>query len=499
MAGGSHTNTTPKFWRTCLLALALIAGCGESASRDDPDAESPSPAAGAGGRQEPTAGQSATAGNGAAPASGGVRTSTGGVTGDAGSGDAGGVTGDAGSGDAGGVTGDAGSQNIGGSAGAGGALALPLPPGCQPQTPTETADLCSLGVACDSSPSVRTYCHRLDSGQWECQCSNQESMYRLENAAGLQACALSARLCTDDELDLGEETCERSSDSSDEDRCFIDFACRKPVASDATSDVRAWQMRFGSARCDAVDASRSFGCTCDDGEAKSYQLHADSSALACGPFADFCMSGESPVFDGPEVCSPSLTSWGSQSCHQTAGCGLQMALTDDVSLVQVRERQASCVPRAGGGSECDCFENDTWFQFYVSAATEAATCASAIANCNPNAVIEPTGPATCEPMSLDTQGAHQCGGFSMCVQPVTVDNRSIEARGNVALLCRRIAAGMPWACSCASASDTARIELGVPGADAFEACTQATAACVEQMGMHIGPAGYTIQPPDPFL
>jgi hypothetical protein len=65
-------------------------------------------------------------------------------------------------------------------------------------------------------------------------------MYRLEDAAGLRACALAARLCADDELDLGEESCDRSSDSSDEDTCSCDFVCRKPVAFDATTDARAW-------------------------------------------------------------------------------------------------------------------------------------------------------------------------------------------------------------------------------------------------------------------
>jgi hypothetical protein len=114
-------------------------------------------------------------------------------------------------------------------------------------------------------------------------------------------------------------------------------------------------------------------------------------------------------------------------------------------------------------------------------------------------VIEPTGPATCEQQAVDTQGGDQCGAFLMCVQPATVDNQSIEARGSVGLTCRRTAAGMPWSCSCASGADTARFELGVPGAGAFEACTQATAACLEQMGMHIGPAGDTVQPPDPLL
>ncbi len=37
MAGGSPTKTRPKLWQAYLLALGLIAGCGGSKSRDDPD------------------------------------------------------------------------------------------------------------------------------------------------------------------------------------------------------------------------------------------------------------------------------------------------------------------------------------------------------------------------------------------------------------------------------------------------------------------------------
>ena len=496
MAGGSPTKTRSKPWQTCLLVLGLVAGCGGSTSPQDPNPRSPSPTGGAGGIQAPAAGRSATGGNGTAPASGRAGTGAGGA-GDAGSQDVG-AAGDGGS-QGGGNPGNAGSPPSGGSAGAGGVSALPLPPGCQPRTPSETPDLCSLAVDCDSSPSVRTYCHRLDSGQWECQCANQEFLYRLEDAAGLQACALAARLCSDGELDLGEESCERSSDSSDEDSCSIDFACQKPVAIDATTGARAWQTRFGSARCDGSDAGRSFRCTCTDGETNSYDLLADSSELACGPFADFCMSGETPVYDGAEACSLIYATSDSEGCQRAAGCGMQMLLTDDVSLVQSRERYANCVPRAGGGSECFCTELDSAFVFYLSAAPDYASCESSIANCDSNAVIEPTGPATCEPLAADPQGGNQCSGFAICIQPATVDDRSIEARGSVNLLCRRTAPGMPWSCSCASGQDTARFELGEPGADASEACSQGISACLEQMGLHIGPSGDTVQPPDPIL
>jgi hypothetical protein len=494
--GGELRNKmTPKLWQTGLLALGLIAACGGSSSRQDPGAQRPNLT---GGTANATAGGNATAGSGAVPASGGVSSGAGGATGDAGSPDFGGASGEAGSQDSGGSAGNAGSQPFGGSAGAGGRPPLALPPGCQPRTPMETAQVCSLAVDCDTSPSVRTYCHRLDSGEWECQCANQEHLYRVENAAGLDACALAARLCSDDQIELGPESCEHVSDSSDQDGCAIDVACREPIAIDAMADVRAWRIRFGSVRCDRSDVAYPFGCTCANGATSSYGLLADSSELACGPFADFCMSGETPVFDGAEACSLMYATSDSEGCHRAAGCGMQMLLTDEVSLVQAKERYASCVARPGGGSECSCSDHDTAFVFYLSNPPDAASCESSIANCDPNAAIERTGPPNCESLSDDPATGDSCGAVLICVQPVTVDNRSIEARGSVNLLCRRAELGMAWFCSCASGQDTTRFELGAAGADASEACSQASTACLERMDLHIGPSGDTVQPPEPL-
>lgn len=468
------SKSTPRPWQTGLLALGLLAGCGGSASRHDPDAQPPGPTGGAASDPPRTAGESGT-GGAVGLAGGGNGTSAGGAP-------------------AGGS-----SQDFGGSAGAGAAPSLTLPPGCLPRSPMETADICSLALDCDTSPSVRTYCHRLDSGQWECQCSNHERMYRLENAAGIHACALAARLCSDEDLELGEESCEHSNASGGQESCSSDVTCRKPIELDATTDAQAWLVRFGSVRCDGSDGAEAFYCDCSNGALKSnYHLLADSGELACGPLADFCMSGAIPVFDGEEECFPVHTTSDSAECHHVESCGLQMVLTDEVSLVQLEQRNSNCVAGPDGGSECSCYNHASAFSFQLSAPPDDASCESSIANCDPNAVIEPTGPASCEPLSFDTHGDDMCAAFLMCDQEATVDNRSIVAHGNMGLLCRRAETGMPWWCSCASAQETAKLELGAAGADATQACNQAIAACLEQLGVQLGPATDPIQPPDPL-
>jgi hypothetical protein len=493
-----------KLWQAGFLAVALIAGCGGSSSRHDPNARRPSATGGS------MAGENATAGNGAVPASGGVGAGTGGTTGDAGSPDVGGSGGNAGSSPAGGsagnagspasggTSGSAGSQPTGGSAGAGGALVLPLPPGCQPRTPMETAELCSLAVDCDAAASVRSYCHRLETGEWECQCANHEYLYRLTDASGLDACALAAGLCSNTEPELGEESCEPISNESDQASCSIEVACGRPIAIDVTTDALATRMRFGSVRCNGSDSGQSFRCTCENGETSSYGLLADSSEVACEPFADFCMSRETPVFDGEEACSLTYATTDSERCQRAAGCGPQMPLSEEVSLLQPVDRYATCVPRSGGGSECYCSQQDIVFEFHLSTPPDDASCEASIPNCDPNAVIEPTGPPVCEPLSPDPESEDTCGGYLTCLQPATVDDRSIEARGLVHLRCGRTELGMPWFCSCASGPDTARFEVGAPNADAAEACNQGSTTCLEEIDMHLGLYDDTVIAPDPL-
>ena len=399
----------------------------------------------------------------------------------------------------GGAPGDGGAQDLGGMAGEGAAPALSLPPGCTARMPMETAEICSLAVDCDTSPSVRTNCYRLDSGLWECQCANQDRIFRVGDVAGLQACALSSQLCADDSPTLGKESCEQANDASDQDSCTIDVACGKPIDLGATTDARAWLMRFGSAHCNRDSLTTSFNCSCLNGSLTSYYgLLADSGELACRPLADFCMSNVTPIFGGKETCLPGYFSSDSGGCQRFAYCGATLPLTDGVSLASFKERFATCVPGSGGGSECSCSDNDSAFSFQLSTAPNDASCEASIPNCDPAAVIKPTGTPTCTPLSPDTSSGDTCGTTLSCVQGATIDNRSIVAEGLLGLACGRAAAGMPWWCTCASGADTARFQLGSAGATASQACSQATAGCLEHLGVHFGPSGDPVPPPDPL-
>lgn len=474
--GGVNAKAALSLLRVGLWALALGAGCGGSASRSDADA--PVPDSTGGDVSEPRAGTSATGGTSATAGSAGAVSS----------------------GNGGSVAAGGDAQHFGGTADAGAPPDLTLPPGCQPRTPSETPDLCSLGVTCDSSPSVRTYCHRLDSGAWECQCANQENLYRLGNVAGLQACALAAQICSEPKLELGEETCAHTGERSEQDSCSLQLACDSPIVLGSSTNARAWLVRSAAANCNRWQPGSPFACTCEVAASRNnYALMADTGAPACESLSDFCITGATPVFGGKEVCLPTFTTSDNGECSQGADCGPTMPLTDNVSLLQLQGRSAGCSPLQGGGSECYCSDNDTGFLFQLSTAPSEASCTSSIANCDPNAVITPTGPATCGTVDPDPSASDQCTSYQTCLQPATVDGRSIVARGSLGVLCGRAGPGKPWVCSFASGRVTARLALGAPSANPGQACAQASAAFLKSPGLYLGPSGDQMVPPDPTL
>jgi len=473
---------TLKFWCAGLLALGSLVSCGGSTSQH--------------GDARPSTSTGGTSSGG---------TSTGGTANDrpAAGGNASGGAGAPNGGDTAASTGgspEGGNVNESGgdTSAAGAAPALPLLPGCQARSPTETPDFCRLTVDCDSAPSIPTYCHRLDSKQWECQCANQDIMYRLDDAAGIQACALAAGLCSDEHPKLGAESCERANPQSAQNSCSLDVTCTAAIELRVPSDAHAWRERFDSTRCDRDQSDQAFRCSCTVGtQTQNYRLVAGSGELACAPLADFCLKGEAPVYSNPEVCTSTSSDFAGGPCFGGAECGPHLALTDQVSLADLVTRSSSCDPNPKGGSDCVCGDESSGFQFHVSEAPSAASCETALLNCNPQAVIKTTGPATCTPPPTDDWG-DWCEGNLTCSQEATVDDRSVVAQTYLDTLCRRDAPGMPWRCSCASGPKISQIQLGAPGSNGPQACSQASAICLQSPGLFIGPyVDPSLGPPEP--
>lgn len=317
----------------CLLGLGFLLGCGGSASREPHDSQPPR-----------TTGD---AGNDSAGADGGS-----GVAGTRGAVDSAGRGGVASGASA---SGGSSPEPLGGMPGVGGdagtAPTLQLPPGCEPRARMETADACSLAVYCDTASEL-TSCRRLDSGRWQCQCELQhaERIYQMENADGLPACALAASLCSQDELELGEESCEQTHEPQGSSNCRSDVACGRPIDLAPDVNARAWLMRLSWASCELAESGKTYRCGCSDGGvATDYELLVEGDTLDCRPLLDFCLSGATPEFVGAQQCLLTNAASDSYGCHRNETCVVPMPLNDDVSLVKVEPRYTSCTPPPGRG------------------------------------------------------------------------------------------------------------------------------------------------------
>jgi hypothetical protein len=231
----------------------------------------------------------------------------------------------------------------------------------------------------------------------------------------------------------------------------------------------------------------------------SYALLADSGEAACGPLVDFCMSGAAPVYSGKEVCLPEYFSSTINSCQRFAACGPTMPLADGVELAGLVTRFAGC-EASQGGSDCSCSDsNDLVFPFHLSAPPNDASCEAAIPMCDRNAVVQTQGAVSCEPQAVDTPDVNSCERSSSCVQEATADGQPFTASGFLRLWCRRTQAGTASWCSCGSDQKTARFQLGATGANASQACTQATNGCIQRVGgVRLGLVGDPGELPDPL-
>ena len=464
-------------WAVGLSVFVLLGGCGGTSARRG---QGDSVGGDAGGEASESGGTPAGGAMAASGAPGAAGEASGGTSGTG----AGGSSGSA-------VTGDAGS---GGEAG--GEPALPLPPGCEARAQEATETSCSLSAYC-SVQSQTTQCTRVDSGRWQCRCQRPDRVYEIEGAAGLEACAVAAGACAVKDADLGEESCEPRIDDSDDDLCRMTLACSREAEVDFAPDARAWLVREGWAECHLTGDR--FDCQCMyGGQLSEYNLFADSAGSACRPLVDFCMTASEPELTEEERCVLESATTNGDGCERLEGCSKLMPIGDDVDLAQLEPHYATCVPGAGGGSDCYCSTHATAsYNLQIETAPSDATCAFAQTICREGVDIEPTGPASCEVTSQIAFGA-SCEADLSCTRPATVDGQPLVAGARLLVRCARNADYDPWRCACASDQQTATFTLGAADASPWSACNQAPAGCLERLDVHLGAYGDLVYPSYPL-
>jgi hypothetical protein len=489
------------------VALSLSVACGRSSSRSrnhSPDGEGGTTvwtggtsAGGAAGASTPDAGEPGSdRGGQAGETEGGAGA---GVSGEPGLG-GGSSVGGASAGAAGGPTAGTsagGSSGSGGAGGTAGMPVLPLPDGCEARGRTEDEESCSIGVFCEGVPNLAN-CRRLSSDDWQCSCelANNDRTYEIAGAPGLKACAVAAGLCFEDELALGSEVCTESGESND-DACELDLTCGKPIDVGFAPGVTASLMDYGHGACWRTGTAQPFECTCEHGGVtRDFGILTEDGSLACRPLIEFCRQDIEPTFDEPTVCIERDPSSSAESCDLHSTCATPMKLTDDVSLAELEPHYANCVATSSG-SRCYCSTRTETFGFDIEESPSPTTCASSIANCADDVSISPLGDASCHATSQHA-GTDFCEADLDCLQPASVDERAIVARGRLLVHCAQSAADQSWWCSCASNQDSTIFEFGETEASAWDVCSGAPARCLERMPVFLGPYGEFMPPPYPL-
>lgn len=471
--------------------LLLLQACGGRASEDGGrrggDGDGDAIEVGSGGAGEATGG--AFGGDGAGGAhTGGAGEATGGAHT--------GGTGEATGGDGSGGDGTGGDGS--GGDGSGGQPPLPLPEGCEPEMPSADEDSCALSVVCGPS-SDYVSCTLLESGYWQCNCTpfHADRFYEIDGASGMDACTAASYLCVDD-LELGDETCATRYGTSNPHWCDAELACGRSIGIDLPSGVEAWLVDYTSVQCEGADEESSFDCSCvRDGTTTNYYAISQADADVCGPLADFCKSGEQPVFGDEASCVETSNEYSSDSCLQTQTCTRTAELTDLVQLGESETFSSSCEELDDTTSRCRCWDDETNDSFLVESDAEPAACTTAFLNCAEDATIEVQGDAECALASLSSDAGY-CNAELTCEQPVTVDGREAIAEGRLGFLCMQETPGEPWWCSCSSSEGTATFELGVESASTSEVCAAAPAACIEQLPAFIGSSSSIPDPENPL-
>jgi hypothetical protein len=401
-----------------------------------------------------------------------------------------------------------GASSGGASAGQGGRPPFSLPAGCDTIDESGDATSCFLDFVCGSQPLDAVACGALTSDRWKCTCgvAVEGATFELEGASGADVCVVAAGLCNADDLDVGDETCGEVYDDGTLDSCSLTLSCGKPVVAAFPPGVAVWQTSYPNGHCQRDGEGLPFNCSCSlslGGTYTDYGLVAESGTAACGPLLDFCRSGDSPVFDGDTMCVDAYPMSNADSCSLAQACATPMRLTEEVSLARVDLRNSNCTSMSLGGSNCFCARPapdplaTEVFRFEIQATPGADSCASAVLNCDQDAVITSLGPASCQ-SELGAQGANSCGSYFNCRQPASVDGREVVALGALIVNCERLASGGPWACGCASGPEATVFDLGASDLDPSEACEAAPVGCLERMSVHLGPYVDDVSAPDPL-
>lgn len=361
---------------------------------------------------------------------------------------------------------------------------LDSPTECDLITKSVSSTYCELQEVCGDT-SVYSSCSASTDDSWLCSCSGgaRSGSYQLAGATGETACGVVRDLCMqgvspvfDSELD-----CSTSYRSATTTSCQFQQTCTQSAA--VGDGVTALASANYTSYC-SDQGDNSLGCTCyGPGGTHYFDVTGLTGETACEAGMELCLPREAASAPVSSDCATSYENVSEDACT------LQRTCTNTVDLGEGTAQfsdapYGSCSRNANDELTCSCSANGRTRAFELQTGADGTTgCAQALDVCETTEAIQPSGEVECD-ATAQTVSTSTCQSTVQCKQSSTVNGVKIGVYGTVSTYCTNIEG--EWTCDCASGtSNSAFNYLPAESADPWDACTEASTVCRQQVGVQI--------------
>jgi hypothetical protein len=381
------------------------------------------------------------------------------------------------------VAGAGGTAGVGAIAGAAGTLQRPspvaivpvwngpLPTDCERTYEQEAEDHCTVNMECGNGPMV-IYCWGAAGDVAQCQCEANGGTIQplaLDGHPGLGTCRAVAALCSSGEpIDLGgDEACLTLAASTGASSCDLHESCTNTLMSGNVP------VRFGRERSIACIGTPESTVLCGCGsEPVWFELESAEPSTTCEREIERCDAPSSTDPDVPPACVLGLQSTFDDYCHADAKCVHETNGGDGATTFYEENRDVLCRGGADPGSTCTCATGSQVVTFRRGALVGSIDdCNGYVERCAISD-FELDGPATCDEVDGNATANH-CYSLLSCSQAADLAGEAVTVLGRLNARCDLVDGS--WSCDCVS--NTRRITVDVPAADAEAACIAARTAC----------------------
>lgn len=359
------------------------------------------------------------------------------------------------------------------------------PTDCDLITKSVSSTYCELQEVCGDT-SVYSSCSSSTDGSWLCSCSGGVSSgsYQLAGATEETACGVVRDLCMQGvSPDFGSELdCSTTYRSATTTSCQFQQTCAQ--SADLGNGVTALASASYTSYCSDLGGGY-LNCTCyAPTGSHSFDVTGLTGETACEATMGLCVSSEA---DDAPVTKDCATTYESASADT---CSLQLACVNTFDLGEGTAQTnnspyANCSRNDNDEFVCSCSSNGRGLSFDLLTGADGTNgCEQALDVCDTNEALKPSGAIECD-ATAQTVSTSTCQSTLQCKQAATVNGVQIGVYSAVGTYCTNFDG--EWTCSCTSNTTSSAFNYQpAEGMDPWDACTEATTACRQQVGVELG-------------